>query len=53
MKIEFEIQSNGVLFKDAIDLPDDHNLSESQIDEIKQKRFDDWLAATAPELVEE
>ena len=57
IKIEFEVTQNGYSFKDAIVLPENHNLTESQIEEMKQKRFDDWYAiVTAPqpeEVIEE
>lgn len=35
-------------FRDAIVLPDDHGMSDNEIDQIKQKRFIDWIAATTP-----
>lgn len=48
MKIEFELSYEGTVFRDAIVLPDDHGLSAEQIEQIKQKRFADWLEATKP-----
>jgi hypothetical protein len=49
ISIDFEITKNGYSFKDAIVLPDGYSLSESDIEAIKQKRFDDWYAiVTAP-----
>ena len=53
--INFELSRDGHCFKDAIVLPVGHGLTEIQIEELKQKRFDDWYAiVTAPdELVEE
>jgi hypothetical protein len=53
MKIEFQMESNGVLFKDAIDLPDDHDLTDAEIETLKQWRFNAWLDATTPESAEE
>lgn len=44
IKIEFEMDKDGMIFRDAIVLPDDHNLTDSQIEAMKQKRFDDWYA---------
>ena len=44
IKIEFEMDKDGMIFRDAIVLPDDHNLIDSQIEAMKQKRFDDWYA---------
>lgn len=50
VSIDFEITKDGYTFRDAIVLPDDHGLSEEQIEAIKQKRFDDWYAiVTAPQ----
>ena len=55
--INFELSRDGHSFKDAIILPVGHGLTEIQIEELKQKRFDDWYAiVTAPqqeEVVEE
>lgn len=43
--VEFE-RSNGLHnFKDAIVLPDDHDLSEQQIEAIKDQRFADFLSS--------
>lgn len=47
--IEFEIQSEHGVFRDAIVLPDDHNVPDEQIEAIKQARYQAWVAAvTAP-----
>ena len=57
IKIDFEITKNRMTLKDAIHLPDNHQYTETQIEEMKKKRFDDWYAiVTAPqkdEVVEE
>ena len=51
MKIDFEKTDGINTFVDAIYLPDDHKLSDKEIEAIKQKRFDDWLAIiTAPSV---
>ena len=44
MKIDFEKTDGQYTLRDAIVLPDDHNLTEEQIEQIKQQRFDNWLA---------
>jgi hypothetical protein len=44
MKIDFEITRNGMMFKDAIHLPDDHTFTAEQIEAIKQERFERWYA---------
>ncbi len=50
MKIDFEFQTEYGLFRDALHLDDDHNLSEDVIAEMKRQRVDNWLAIiTAPE----
>lgn len=48
MKIDFEITDEvyGV-FRDAIVLPDDHGLSDAEIEAMKQARFDAWYAVVA------
>jgi len=50
ISIEFEISKDGHTYRDAIVLPEDHGLTDAQIDAMKQKRFDDWYAiVTAPQ----
>jgi hypothetical protein len=44
ININFEISKDGHSFKDAIVLPVGHGFTDVQIEEIKQKRFNDWLA---------
>ena len=54
--IAFELSRDGYLFKDAIVLPVGHGFTDAQIEEMKQKRFDDWYAfVTTPqeEIIEE
>jgi hypothetical protein len=41
--IDFTIEENGYTFKDAIVLPDDHTLTKTQIEKMKQARFQEWL----------
>jgi len=54
IKIEFEITKDGYTLKDAIVLPENHGMTNEQIEAIKQKRFDDWYAiVTAPSEEEE
>jgi hypothetical protein len=56
IKIDFEKTSeDGVwIYRDAIHLPDDHTYSKAYIEELKQSRFERWLAAvTAPPIIEE
>jgi hypothetical protein len=53
IKIDFEyIESETNIFRDAIVLEDNHNLSNEQIEQIKQERIERWLQALYP-LTEE
>lgn len=41
-------------YRDALHLEDNHNLSDTEIEAIKQARFDRWLAVvTAPPIIVE
>lgn len=52
--IKIEISRDGYTLKDAIVLPDNHDLTEAQIEAIKQTRWDNWFAiVTAPQPEEE
>lgn len=49
IKIDFSFSSQYGTFSDALHLPDDHGLSDEQIEAMKQARFDNWIAViTAP-----
>lgn len=57
MVIDFSFDSQYGTFCDAIHLPDDHGLSDDEIEAMKQQRFDNWIAVithipTAEELVQ-
>lgn len=41
---QFEMTYNDMVFRDAIVLPDDHGLTDAEIEAMKQKRFKDWQA---------
>jgi hypothetical protein len=49
IKIDFEINRDGNTFRDAIVLEDNHNLTNEEIEEIKEKRFQDYLIAIQPQ----
>jgi hypothetical protein len=57
VKIDFEFDTPHGVFRDALHLPDDHGMTDEQIDAMKQQRVDNWIAiVTAPpaeEVVEE
>lgn len=45
MRIEFSFSSSEYgTFRDALELLDDHGLSDADIEEMKQARINDWLA---------
>jgi hypothetical protein len=53
IKIDFE-KTNGIYtLIDAICLPDDHKLSDEELEDIKQKRFDDWIQIITTSPIEE
>lgn len=53
MKIDFSFSSQYGTFSDALHLPDDHGLSDEQIEAMKQARFDNWIAVITAPPVEE
>ena len=49
VKIDFSFSSQHGTFSDALHLPDDHGLTQAEIDAMQQQRFDNWIAViTAP-----
>ena len=49
VKIDFSFHSQYGTFADALHLPDDHGLTQDEINAIQQQRFDNWVAIiTAP-----
>lgn len=52
MKIDFEFDTPHGKFRDALHLPDNHGLSDAEIEAMKAQRCDAWIAAVttpAPE----
>ena len=45
MKIDFEFTTPYGVFRDALYLDDDHQLTEAEVNALKQERLDNWLAA--------
>jgi hypothetical protein len=43
IKIDFTFDSSYGQFADALHLPEDHTLSDAEIEAIKQQRFAAWL----------
>ena len=49
VSIVFEFDTQYGTFRDALVLPDDHGLSDAELDAMKQQRLDNWIAViTAP-----
>ena len=49
IKIDFSFDTQYGRFSDALHLPDDHGLSDAEIEAMKQQRLDNWIAIiTAP-----
>ena len=44
MQIIFEFPSVYGTFRDALNLPDNHGLSEAELTAMKQARLDNWVA---------
>lgn len=53
IKIDFEFSTSYGTFRDALYLPEDHGLSDTEITALKQQRLDNWLAFVAPVPAEE
>ena len=51
VSIIFEFDTQYGTFRDALVLPDDHGLSDAELDAMKQQRLDNWVAfVTAPSI---
>lgn len=44
MKIDFSFETKYGRFADALHLPDDHGLTDGEIEAMKQQRLTNWLA---------
>ena len=53
MEIIFCFETQYGNFCDAIHLPDDHTLTDDEIEAMKQQRLDNWIAAITAPRVEE
>lgn len=52
IKIDFQFETPYGKFADALHLPDDHGLSEEQIEAVKEYRRDNWIAIVSAPPVE-
>lgn len=49
IKLDFEIQTQYGVYRDALYLDDNHGFTEQDIEAMKQERVDNWIAIiTAP-----
>ena len=53
MKINFEFDTPYGKFRDALHLPDNHGLSDAEIEAMKEQRRDNWIAVVTAPSVEE
>ena len=53
MKIDFEFDTPHGKFRDALHLPDNHGLSDAEIEAMKVQRRDNWIAVVTAPSVEE
>ena len=53
MKIDFEFQTEYGLFRDALHLPEDHGMTDAEIEALKTERRDNWIAIVSAPAVEE
>ena len=54
IKIDFEMTDGTYTLRDAITLPDNHTLTQEEIEQIKQSRWQDWIKmVTSPPVVPE
>jgi hypothetical protein len=53
MKIDFEFDTAHGKFRDALHLPDNHGLSDAEIEAMKEQRRDNWVAVVEAPPAEE
>jgi hypothetical protein len=44
LQIIFEFATKYGTYRDALYLPDDHGLTDAEIEALKQQRLDNWIA---------
>lgn len=45
MKLDFEVQTDYGVYRDALYLPDDNTFTFEDIEKMKKERVDNWIAA--------
>jgi hypothetical protein len=53
IQIIFEFDTQYGVYRDALNLPEDHTLTDEQIAAMKQERVDNWIAIITAPPVEE
>lgn len=44
MKIDFEFTTKYGVFKDCLNLPDDHQYTDYELDQMKTQRLNNWVS---------
>jgi hypothetical protein len=44
IKIDFEVETQHGVFRDALHLPNDHGFTDDEIEAMKQERVNNWIA---------
>jgi len=52
IKIDFEIETNYGVYRDALHLQDDHVFTEEEIQAMKNERVDNWITVITTPSVE-
>jgi hypothetical protein len=52
VKVEFQFDTPYGKFLDAIYLPDDHTLTDADIQAMQEQRRDNWISIVAPPAIE-
>ena len=53
VSIVFEFDTQYSTFRDALVLPDDHGLSDAELEAMKQQRLDNWITVITTPVSEE
>lgn len=52
IKIDFEFDTKHGVFRDALHLPENHGMTDAQIQAMKEQRRDNWIAIVEAPSVE-
>ena len=51
IKIDFEVETQHGVFRDALHLPDDHGFTDDEIEDMKQERVTNWVAVVTAAML--